>query len=208
MKRYITIFYLAVFLVVLCGKPREEAKKETSLAGKDIAFGVLTENEIQRFLKAAPVFKTETEKKQTEWEALDAPEHLGSWLGQFSMLNKDIAQLDAKLTAAGMPWNDFWPALAKTMTAFAAVMYDSSMGIMKREMGDNNKEIAKMEAKLKDPKIAAQEKEMIKASLQMMKSMQGMLAKTDTIYVKVPQNNKDLVKKYMADLVSMFEQED
>jgi 2C-methyl-D-erythritol 2,4-cyclodiphosphate synthase len=211
MKRFLSILGLAGLFLVFCGAPQgpgTETKGPTVQAEEAIAYGILTDAEIQHFLKAVPVFRAETEKKQAEWEALDSPEHLGSWLGQFSKMNKDIADLDAKLTAAGMPWKDFWPAMAKTMTAFVAVMYDSTMAAMKKEAASKEGDIAKMQAKLNDPKVSAQEKEMIKASLEMIKSMQGMVNQAETLYARVPQVNKDMIKKYQADLIKVFEMND
>jgi hypothetical protein len=94
MKKYLPLLLLSVFLVVLCGAPEGPAPEEKTK--ENIGYGALTEGELQRFIKAVPVFKTEVEKKEEDWEALESPANVGMWLGQFSTLNKDIAGLDAK----------------------------------------------------------------------------------------------------------------
>ncbi len=127
---------------------------------------------------------------------------------QFAQANKVIAGLDEKLSAAGMPWEDFWPAFAKTTTAIVAIMFDSAMVEMKEEMEEQEGEIAELEAKLKDPNVSQQEKEMIQTSLEMMKKVQESLEESKEMYEDVPQVNKDLVKKHWIELTEMYEMEE
>lgn len=214
MKNILALFLVSCFLIISCGAPPEETKTEAEAKGEaektqeDIAYEKLSEGEIQKFIKAFPIFKTEVEKQEEELEEIESDEDLGSWIQQFSQANNSIAGLDAKLAAAGMPWNDFWPAFAKTITAVAAVMFDSAMVEVKEEMEGQKGEIAELEAKLKDPNVSAQEKEMIKTSLEMMKSVQKTLEESAKTYENVPQINKDLVKKHWKQLVVIFEIEE
>jgi Skp family chaperone for outer membrane proteins len=205
MKKYLTFVLVSVFLVLMCGAPEGPEPETGEKTGENIGYGILTEAELQKFMKAVPVFKTEVEKLDKEWESLDSPSNMGTWLGQFSKTNQDIAELDTKLTAAGMPWNEFWPAFAKTMTAFIATTLEQSMAEMKDEMKGKESEIAEMEAKLNDPKVSDQEKEMIKASLEMMKAMQTSIEETEALYANVPQANKDLIQKHWDELNKVME---
>jgi protein subunit release factor A len=203
MKKYLTLVLISVFLVLMCGAP--EGPEPGEKIGENIGYGTLAEGELQKFMKAMPVFKVEVEKLDKEWEALDSPSNMGAWLGQFSKANQDIAELDAKLTAAGMPWNEFWPAFSKTMTAFIATTLEQSMTEMKEEIKAKEAEIAEMEAKLQDPNVPDQEKESIKVTLEMMKTMQTSIEETDALYANVPQANKDLIQKHWDELNKLME---
>jgi len=207
-KKFCTIVLLSVFLLVFCGTQPQEKKAETKIKGEDMSYGVLNEPEVQKLIKALPVFKIEMAKKSEEWENIKPDENIGNWLQGFAKTEKDIAELDAKLKSAGMSWSEFYPAFGKTIMAISAVMYDSTMVKMKKEMKTKEGEVAQLEAKLKDPKVSAQEKEMIKASLEMMKSMQQSIAGCESLYVKVPRANRDLVKKYWKELTEVLEIED
>lgn len=208
MKKYLPLLLLSVFLVVLCGAPEGPTPETKAPEGKteeNIGYGALTEGELQRFIKAVPVFKTEVEKKEEDWEALESPANVGMWLGQFSTLNKDIAGLDAKLTAAGMSWKEFWPAFAKTMTTFIAITLEKSMAEMKAEMEKKDGEIAEMKAKLNDPNVSEQDKAMVKASLGMIEMMQKSIEESANMYANVPQANKDIVQKHWDELAKVME---
>ncbi|KPJ70573.1 hypothetical protein AMJ52_09760 [candidate division TA06 bacterium DG_78] len=205
MKKCLTLVLVSIFLVLMCGAP--EGPEPAEKAGENIGYGTLTEGELQKLMKAMPVFKTEVEKLDKEWEALDSPSNMGTWLGQFSKANQDIAELDAKLTAAGMSWNEFWPAFAKTMTAYIATTLEQSMAEMKEEMKGKEGEVAEMEAKLNDPNVTDQEKQMIKASLEMMKTMQKSIEETEALYANVPKANKDLIQKHWDELNKLMEVE-
>jgi hypothetical protein len=207
MRKYLTLVLVSVFLVLMCGAPEGPGSetKPGETAGENIGYGTLTEGELQKLMKAMPVFKTEVEKLDKEWESLDSPANMGSWLGQFSKANQDVAGLDAKLSAAGMPWKDFWPAFAKTLTAYIAITLEKSMAEMKDEMKGKESEIAQMEAKLNDPKVSEQEKQMTKASLEMMKTMQQSIKETEALYANVPQANKDLIQKHWDELTQVME---
>lgn len=210
MKKYMPLLLVTVFLVVLCGAPEGPTTETptTKKPGEDIAFGTLTEVELQKFIKAAPVFKTEVEKEEKEWEAFEPSDNVGSWLGQFSKLNQDITGLDTKLRGAGMPWDEFWPAFAKTMTAVIAITLDKSMSGMKEKMEGNKEKMAEMEAKLEDPNVPDAEKEMIEASLGMMKKIEESMAEVQNLYAKVPQVNKDIVQKHWNELAVIMELEE
>lgn len=209
MKKIMGFVLVSLFFVTFCGAP-EEAKTETmsEKTGKEIGYQTLTEKELENFIKVFPVFKTEIEKHEEEWEEIEAGEDFGSWIQQFSQANKAIAGLDAKLSAAGMPWEDFWPAFAKTTTAIVATMFDSAMVEMKAGMKEQEGEIAELEAKLEDPNVSEQEKEMIETSLEMMKNVQKSFEESKKMYEDVPQVNKDLVKKYWTQLTQIFEMEE
>lgn len=188
MKKLFLLGLMGVLLVAFCGAP-PEGETEVPTKGVDVAYGKLTEGELQKFMKAFPVAKDEIEKSGKEFEGGD--DDIESWIGQFSTMNQEIAGLDAKLAAAGMPWNEFWPAFAKTWTASIAVM-------MSEEMGEMEEGIAEIEKQLKDPNIPDAQKEMMKAALGAMQEMKK-------IADKVPQDNKDVVKKNWDELTKLFE---
>ncbi len=206
MKKYLALALFSVLLIVLCGAPPEGEKKEET--AEEISYQPLSAAELQKFVTAFPVFKTEIEKKSEGWEKLESAKNFGAWLGQFSRANEQIAGLDKKLKDAGMAWEEFWPAFAKTMMTFSAVMYDSGMAEMRKSLEEQEGEIAEMEAKLKDPKITAQEKEMITASLEMIESMKQSLAEAENVFAKVPDANKELVKNHLKKLTTILEVED
>jgi len=203
MKKYLLFGFLFFLIIIVCGAPPESEKVEHKAEGA--YYQLLSAAELQKFLKAFPVFKAEAEQASMEWERLDSPKHFGQWLEQLSIAAKDIADVDTKLKAAGMPWDEFWPAFGKTMVAFSAVMYDSAMVDMKKELDEEDEEIAELEAKLKDPNTSAQEKDIIVASLDMRRRMKQRLKEAKDVYTKVPQANKELVKKHWQDLVALFQ---
>ncbi|MGQ9533837.1 MAG: hypothetical protein ACUVTF_01200 [bacterium] len=158
-------------------------------------------------IKVLPTFIDIVEKEGKDIELGEKPGDLISAFQGMSMLNKEIATLDARLSAAGMGWNEFWPAYAKTMFAYAAILLDSLKVATQREMAKNEIEIKKMEAKLNDPKISDTEKQMIKTSLDAMKAMKQTFSQMDTIYAKVPQLNKDLVTKYLNEINNILKRD-
>lgn len=205
MKKVLVLTCLGVFLMVFCGAPPETGTSDVGTEkSEDVAYTTLSEVELQKFIKTFPVFKAEVEKKGEKWDRMSEDENMMSWLQKYSEANKDIAELDAKLRASGMSWKEFWPAMMKTAIAMSAVMMDSMRTVMKKEMSDKGGEIAKLEARLKDPKVSEQEKTMIKASLEMMKGMEEALAAQDTVFARVPQVNKDAVKKHWNALAKLF----
>ena len=196
MKRFIALGLLSVFLMVFCGAPEEGPAAETKPVEEkgvaDVAYGKLTEGELQKFMKVFPVVKEEVEKSGKEFKG-DA-ENWEGWLGQFTTLNKEIAGLDAKLRAAGMPWDEFWPTFGKVWMAVISVMLHKDMD----EMEEN---IKQMEAQLKDPKVPEAQKEMMKQAVKSMTEFKK-------IYEKVPQGNRDLVKKHWDELSKIMDIED
>ena len=194
--------YYIVLIIIVCGAPQESEKVEQKAEGA--YYQLLSAAELQKFLKAFPIFKAEAERTSMEWEKLDSPKHFGQWLEKISIAAKDIADIDTKLKDAGMPWDEFWPAYGKTIVAFNAVMYDSAMVDMKKELEEEDDEIAELEAKLKNPNTSAQEKDIIVASLDMRRRMKERLKEAEDVYTKVPQSNKTLVKKHVQDLMALF----
>jgi methyl-accepting chemotaxis protein len=188
MKKLLLLGLLSVLLVAFCGAP-PEGETEVPTKGVDVAYGKLTEGELQKFMKVFPVAKDEIEKSGKEFESNN--DNIESWIGQFATVNKEVAGLDAKLSAAGMAWNEFWPAFAKTWTASIAVM-------MTKEMGEMEEGMAEIKKQLNDPKIPDAQKEMMKAALGAMEEMKK-------IADKVPQENKDVVKKHWDELTKLFE---
>jgi hypothetical protein len=206
MKKCMSILFVSIVLFMFCGQKPEATKTGTgSVATREVALQVLTEGELTRFIKAFPVFKAEAQKKNVEWEGLNPQGNVLAQTDAFIKAHKDLAEIDAKMRAAGMAMDEFWPALAKTSMAFAAVMIDSAMGEAKQELEKSKKEIAEMEAKLKDPKISAAEKSMIKMALEASKGLMGSLGSMASIYDSIPAASKDVVKKYMAELKVLFE---
>ncbi len=203
MKEYLLLGLASLFVVSLSGEAAESEAVEQ--AAEDAYYELLGEEEFLRFIQVFPVFQAEAEKLSMEWEEADSPQHVGTWLEQVSKTSKDIAGLDTKLKDAGMPWDEFWPAFGKTMLAFTAVMYDSSMLGMENEMREHEEEIAELQAKLNDPNISAEEQEMIRSSLEMMKTMSQSMKQAEDLYVEVPQPNKDIIKEYWEELVVILE---
>jgi len=188
MKKLLLLALMSVLLVAFCGAP-PESETEVPTKGIDVAYGKLSEGELQKFMKVFPVAKGEIEKSGKEFDSKN--DNIESWIGQFATMNKEVAGLDAKLSAAGMPWNEFWPVFAKTWTASIAVMMTEEMGEMKEGM-------AEIEKQLKDPNIPDAQKEMMKAALGAMNEMKK-------IADKVPQGNKDVVKKHWDELAKLFD---
>jgi hypothetical protein len=179
MKKVSMMAMLYVLVLVFCGAPQEgpavEAVKPTKT---DIWYAPLAEAELQKLIKTMPVFLAEVEKLDEE---VHAYEDVMSGLRAHATLDKRLPGLDAKLRAAGMAWNEFWPAYSKTALAIAAVMTDSAVVAMQEQM------------KGQPP--------------QMLEQAMSSMEEARTIYKDVPQANKDLVKKYVKDIVSVFEME-
>lgn len=206
MKRLLLALGCIVLFFICCGAPQGPTSGAQQ-QGVNIAFNTLSETEVQRFIKVLPTFIDIVEKEGQDIELDAKPGDMMSAFQGMSMLNKQIATLDARLSAAGMGWNEFWPAYAKTMIAYAAILLDSLKISAQQEMAKNEAEIKKMEAKLNDPKISEAEKQMIKASLDAMKAMTQAFTQMDTIYAKVPQMNKEIVKKYFSELSRILERD-
>lgn len=182
--RKVSILSMALALLLLfCGAPEEgpkvEAEKTETKDESTIYYGTLAEAELQNLMKAIPVFNAEVEKLDMELESAEGPQELAAVLGQYSTLNKRLPELDAKLRSVGMSWEEFWPALGKTYMAVGAVMMDSLMIAMKTEMKGVQEDMLK----------------------EMMKGME----EANEVYKKVPQGNKDLVKKYMKELSAVMD---
>jgi hypothetical protein len=189
MKKLLLLGLLGVLFTAFCGAPPEGETETPVTEGVDAAYGKLSEGELQKFMKAFPAAKDEIEKSGKEFKGSD--DNIESWIGQFANVNKEVAGLDAKLTAAGMPWNEFWPAFAKTWTASIAIM-------MEKEMGEMEEGMAEIKKQLDDPNIPDAQKDMMKAALGAMEEMKK-------IGDKVPQENKDVVKKHWDELSKLFE---
>ncbi len=193
--------FLSLFFI-RCGAPPPPTT--TGQPGRiDIAYGPLTEGEIQRFIKVLPIFIEAVEKEGKEVYLKGEPGDLISAYQAIGLLNKEIAGLDAKLHAAGMGWNEFWPAYGKTMFAYTAIIFDS----LKQEMKKNEAEIKQMEARLNDPKVSEMEKNILKQSLEAMKSMTKTFGELDTVYAKVPPANKDLVRRYAREITNILDRD-
>ncbi len=189
------ILSLFLMLFVFCGGPQGPAPGGLQ-QGPNIAFGTLSEGEIQRFIKVLPKFIDIVEKEGKDIQLDVHPGDIMSALQGMSVLDKQIATLDAKLRAAGMSWNEFWPVYAKTMMAYAALVLDSLKVEMQKGQAETQTQIKQMEELLKDPKIPEAQKNAMKASIEAYKQSTQIFDQMDTIYAKVPQANKDLVKRY------------
>ncbi|MBE0432725.1 hypothetical protein IBX73_04575 [candidate division WOR-3 bacterium] len=182
MKKNLVFVLVCGFLLIYCGAPQEGPKVEAEQpTGADIYYTPLAEAELQKLIKAMPVFKTEVEKLEAELKPGEVGDRLQSVLAYSATLDKQLPGLDAKLRAAGMAWNEFWPAYSKTTLAIGAVMIDSAMFVMQQQMKDQPP--------------------------QMLEQALSSLEESRTIYKDVPQASRDLVKKYMKDLVTIFEME-
>ena len=90
-----------------------------------------------------------------------------------------------------MPWNEFWPAFAKTWMASIAVM-------MAEDMDKMEEGLKEVEEQLKNPNMPDAQKKMMEAALSGMKEMKK-------ISDRVPQGNKDIVKKHWDELAKLFD---
>ena len=183
MKKALMVTMLCALVVVFCGAPEETPKveKPAEKPETDFFYSSMSEGELQRFIKAMPAFKAAAKELNEELESLEGPDAFKAMMGQYSMMNKQMPELDAKLKAAGMPWEEFWPALGKTYMAVAAVFMDSMMTEMKEQMKGQSDDMVK----------------------NMMKNME----EASAVYNDVPQANKDLVRKHMKELEVVFEME-
>jgi hypothetical protein len=176
--------------MVFCGAPPEEAKTEVKptekASVKEIAYGNLSEPEIQKLISVIPKIKDDFKKYSEKAESAESSKDFTAWLGQFSTAHTEIAGLDAKLNTAGMPWDKFWPAFAKTWMAVVAIEFE-------KDMPDMDKQMAEIEAQLKNPKLPAEQREMMQTAKQQIIDVKNM-------FDKIPQINKDLVKKYWDQL--------
>ena len=202
MRRFAPIVLLLLCIFVFCGAPPESEAPQAP--AEDMQFQMLSVAELQKFMIAFPIFRAELEKKGEKWEELGEGKTFADWLQKYTESNKDIAELDAKLKAAGTSWDEFVPTMSKTTVAMMAVMMDSMRTAMKDEMEEAGEGMAELKARLNDPSVPEQEKSMIKAQLEMMKGVQESMEAQDTMYAKVPQQNKDLIKKHWDDLMAMF----
>ncbi|UCF70084.1 MAG: hypothetical protein JSW49_07740 [candidate division WOR-3 bacterium] len=183
MRKWLGLLGLCVLLAVFCGAPEEgpgvKTEKPSEKTGAEMYYATLGESELQRFIKAVPVFKAAVEKIESEFESTEGPQEFASMLGQYSVLNKRVPELEANLKAAGMVWEEFWPAMGKTYMAIGAVVMDSMITSMKTQMQGAQPEMVE----------------------QVMKGME----EASEIYEEVPQVNRDLVRKYWAELASVLE---
>lgn len=195
-----------VLFLTLCGQKQEALKIDAEkVASREVAVQVLTENEITRFIKVFPVFKTEVEKKGVKWQGFNPGEDVLSRTGSYIKASKDFAEIDAKMRAAGMSLTEFYPAMVKTVMVFSAVLWDSMMVGAKQEFEKQKQEMAKLEAKLKDPKTSEAEKTMLKMALEAAKMAGKGMDVMASVYATIPKANKDLIKKYFNELKRIFE---
>lgn len=201
MKRLLVVAVLVLFLIVFCGAPPEGQGPETTPftgSAEEVAYQKLTEAEVLTFIKVAPIVRAEIKKSGKKFEGGDSPAGIGEALGQVYTWNKEIAGLDAKLKVAGTTWEKFWPSFAKTWMAMIAVLVSDQISEIEKGLAD-------IDDKLKDPKISEMEKDMMKG---MKDGMQEGFKELKKINEKVPQANKDLVKKHWDTLTEIMEIED
>ena len=115
-------------------------------------------------------------------------EILRAFLESHAHINQRIPDLEARLQAAGMPWDEFWPAFAKTITIHFLMGLSSNFHLSKDMM-----EKKENEQKLKDAKISENEKEEIRLNLYL----------TD-LSLKVPKANGVIFFKYQDQMETMF----
>ncbi len=190
------LFICAAVLMMLvsCGKPKEsevESKVPTSAGDDNIMYEPFSEADLALFIKVAPVVKEELKKADKELEGFGDAEDIGSALGRFATINKDIVTLDAKLKAHGTSWQQFWPTFGRVVMTVIAVSMDDQM----EELKAGFKEI---DAQLKNPNIPKAQKEMLEASKNAMMQVQA-------IYDRVPTGNKELVRKNWDKVANIME---
>lgn len=200
------VFFLFIMLLIFCGSPQGPTPGPAQ-QGPNIAFGTLTEGEIQRFIKALPTFIEVVEKEGRETYFDVGPKDVLSAFQQMSILNREIATLDARMRAAGMGWTEFWPAYAKTMIAYTAIIYDSIKVELQKSKAKTQAELKQMEDLLKNPNLSESQKNAIKASMEAYQKSDQIFNQLDTIYAKVPQINKDIVKKYINTITEILKRD-
>lgn len=189
MRRIYALALAGILVLSVCGAPEgpagvAPAEPET---GAEIAYGPLTESEVQTFMKIYPMAKEEIEKAGKKFEPEGDATDMISALGQMATINKEVAGLDAKLSAAGMSWEEFFAALSKIMMAAGA-----------SALIEQKEEIAEAKAQLNDPSIPEAQREM-------MKEMFDNLDEAMKAYEKVPEQNIEVVRKYWGDLEKTFQ---
>jgi len=195
-----------LFIFVFCGQKPAPAKIDIEkITNKDVVYEALTEGELAKFIRVFPVFKAEAERKGVAWDKMSPADNPFDQTRALITASKDLSEIDAKMKAAGMGLNEFYPALMKTTLVFAAVMFDTAMTQAKGEMEKSKGEIAKLEAQLKDPKIPEAQKAMIKAALEATKAITEGVASMNSLYGSVPKENKELAKKYFEELKALFD---
>lgn len=177
MRKSLLIVMLTALVLVFCGAPEEAPKAEQPVEKpmEDVYYTAMSEGELQKFIAAFPTFRAEMEKLDKDWESAEGPEAFKAIMA----MNKEIPELDAKMKAAGMGWNEFAPAMGKTFMALGAVFLDSMMIGMKEQMKGMDDDMAK----------------------EAMKSME----EANAAYKDVPKGNKELVKKYLDELQAILD---
>lgn len=204
-KCLITAASLAVVLT-FCGKQEPTVSFDADkVATNAVVKQVLTEAELTRFIKAFPVYKAEMAKKNIEWKGFKPGGDILSEVGSYMKANKDLAEIDGRMAAAGMPLKEFWPALVKTTMVFSAVLLDSAMNQAQKELEKSKKEIAAMETKLKDPKTSPAEKAMIKMALETSKALMEGLNTMSAVYDSIPPASRDVIRRHLDELKALFE---
>ncbi|MEO0160796.1 MAG: hypothetical protein ABIL39_05765 [candidate division WOR-3 bacterium] len=203
MKRLLPMLAM---LLVYCGGPQKPTPSSVQ-SKPEIALEILTENEIQRFLKVLPTFVEIVNKEGKESLLNVSPDDAFTTLQEVGTLNRQMAALEAKLREAGMGWNEFWPTYAKTMLAYAAIIYDSMKAELQKSETEIKTQIAEIERMLKDPNVPEAQKEIFRQSLEAYKKNKEIHAEVDTFYAKVPTANKQIVRKYFLTLTNILKQD-
>src|SRR4030043_414519 len=98
------IFAVIITLFFSCGKPKEP-DLETNVPGttgtdNNIIYQPFSEADIALFIKVAPVVKAELKKADKELGDFGDAKDIGSAIGRYATINKDVVTLDRKRHAA------------------------------------------------------------------------------------------------------------
>jgi len=181
-------------------KPGAETKMKTQqIPYEKIALAELSEKELLKLLKVWPAVKADilnlkidifTAVLEGHYKSSD--ELLRAFLEPYAQINKKIPGLDAKLQAAGMPWNEFMPAFIKTMTMQLFVGLSSNMNLGSDYWRHSHKK--ENEEQLKDPKTSENNKEWMRHELYLIE-----------LYERVPKNSFATFGKQIDQVMEMFD---
>jgi|GEM_PF-6024235 len=199
MKRLTLIFIVSLLISLLfvnCKKseksPAEDVTKKSGEVGEstDAQDMLLTEKEVQNFIKAFPAFKTESEKLGKKFAGSD--KNVLKAMRTSSQAVKSVKKLDKMLKPYGFTMDTFFETYAKIM---------SSYGMM--ALGGPGKfydaQIEQMKQVLKSPNLPEESKKEMEESI---KELEETKNSDET---KILGKNVKILEKYKDDLKGLFD---
>ncbi|MEO0292797.1 MAG: hypothetical protein ABIN61_01065 [candidate division WOR-3 bacterium] len=203
MKRFIflsVVLFLSVFASIGCGKKKEKTKgtEETRIYEKkgqkaETKDLLLTEKEVELFIKACPTFieicKRHGKKIENWAEAGD--KNLFADMRILEEWREYKDEIDRELKGYGFTFESFFETYSKIISSFFYGQMGQSMGMVREEM-------KKM---LENPNIPEEQKQEIRESLKNLEKEE------ETEETKALRKNWEVVKKYEKEIKKIFEQE-